>query len=137
MNVGERIGLIISDKNLNKRRFAAAVKYSDVGIGKVIKGEIEPGYKLLFAIISKFTDINVEWLLTGTGQMLKESRPVKEEKDDEVVPTLQIFELLKAQLEEKDKQISEKDRQIAALTDVLNGKNDSAAPVVGSRRVAR
>jgi hypothetical protein len=40
-------------------------------------------------------------------------------------------------LEEKDRQIAEKDRQIVALTDVLKGKNDNAAPVAGSRRVAR
>jgi hypothetical protein len=131
MNIGNRIGLIISEKKLNKRRFAIEVDYSDVGIGKVIKGEMEPGYKLLFAIVSKFTDINPEWLLTGKEEMLREAQPIKEEKGDETVPTRQIFKLLKQQLEEKDK-------QIAALTEVLKeAKNGIIAPVAEQRRVAK
>jgi hypothetical protein len=138
MNIGERIGLIISEKKLNKRRFAIEVDYSDVGIGKVVKGEIDPGYKLLFAIISKFTDVNVEWLLTGNGQMLKESQPIKESKKEDTLTTQQIFELLKKQLAEKDKQIAEKDKQITALAEALKeAKNDVATPAEKQRRAAR
>jgi hypothetical protein len=62
--------------------------------------------------------------------MLKERRPLKEEK--EIAFTQQIVELLKVQLEEKD-------RQIATLTEALMEavKNDTVAPTEKQRRAVR
>jgi uncharacterized coiled-coil protein SlyX len=51
------------------------------------------------------------------------------------VPALQIFELLKKQLEEKDKQIAEKDKQITALTEALKESKNNIVPAVKQRRI--
>jgi hypothetical protein len=126
MNIIDRIRDIIKYKGISTRKFCL-----EVGIANGFFDKVKDiGSEKLLKILNTYPELSVEWLLTGNGQMLKETQPVKEEKGDETVPAQQIFELLKAQLEEKD-------RQIAALTEVLKGKNDNAAPVEKQRRAVR
>jgi transcriptional regulator with XRE-family HTH domain len=128
MNIIDRIREIIKYKGISTRKFCI-----DVGIANGFLDKVrDVGSEKLMKILNAYPELSVEWLLTGNGQMLKESQPVKEEKKDEILPTQQIFELLKAQLEEKD-------RQIATLTEALKEvvKNDIIAPAEKQRRAVR
>lgn len=75
MEVSTRIKQIINEKNLSIRSFSRSIGFADTTIGNVISGKSDPGYKLLNAICSVYTDISPEWLMTGKGNMIKENNP--------------------------------------------------------------
>jgi hypothetical protein len=50
-------------------------------IQKAIKGNSNLGSNLLAKIVVEFPDINPEWLLTGKGEMLRNSEEIKEESN--------------------------------------------------------
>jgi len=62
----------------NNSKFAEIVGTSEANIRNYISGR-QPKYDFLNALISKL-EISCEWLLTGKGEMLKETKePVKDE----------------------------------------------------------
>ncbi|MDR1182364.1 MAG: hypothetical protein LBL13_10355 [Bacteroidales bacterium] len=129
----DRLLYIFDKQGGNFSQLATNIGLSNSYFSKMAKNRGSLGEDVIYKILLYYEKINPEWLLTGNGQMLKYTQPVKEEKEDEPIPAKQIFELLKQQLEEKDK-------QIAALTEVLKekgAKNDITAPAVKQRRVAR
>ncbi|MDR1897266.1 MAG: helix-turn-helix domain containing protein [Prevotellaceae bacterium] len=132
MSVKERLLEYIKYKKISNSAFCRAINVSNAFISSMRKS-IQPDK--IEGIALKFPDISIEWLLTGKGEMLKKDQPLKE---DGTAFTQQIFELLKNQLEEKDRQIAEKDKQIIALTETLQDeKNGFATPAVKQRRAVR
>jgi hypothetical protein len=141
--IKERIVKILEYNKIAKEKF-----YTEIGMtsanfrGNARKRPINSdAIEKIFSIIP---DINLEWLLTGKGEMLKKDLPLKEDGTGTAF-TQQIIELLKNQLGEKDRQLSEKDKQIAekdkqittlaeALKDVKNG---FATPAVKKHRAVR
>jgi hypothetical protein len=133
MKAIERLYLYIDYKKYKPTNFEKEIGLSSGYLSIQKKRNADIGESIINKINDYCQDLNIEWLLTGNGQMLKESRPVKEEKEEGTVPIQQVFELLKAQLEEKDK-------QIMTLAEALKeAKNDINAPAraVKQRRVAR
>jgi hypothetical protein len=115
----KRLREFINKQGISVRSFEQKISASDGMIRRAITNNTDIQCKWIVNIADNYPQLNLEWLLTGKGQMLKEVQPVKEEKGAETVPTQQIFELLKQRLEEKDKQITEKDKQITTLTETL------------------
>lgn len=66
-----RISKIMSEKKLNNSSLGKIVGYSDVAIGKIVKGTSKPKFEIIQKISEHFPDINTNWLLTGKGTMLK------------------------------------------------------------------
>ncbi len=75
--INERLREIMEKNGLNYRSFGKKLGYSDVAIAKLINGKSKPKFDFLLAILESDPLINPEWLLTGTGDMLKtETKPV-------------------------------------------------------------
>ncbi|MDR1526794.1 MAG: helix-turn-helix domain-containing protein [Dysgonamonadaceae bacterium] len=79
----ERIKQLITDKKLTLSSFATETKINPATINHIINGrEVEgkgkvnqtPSTDVITKILSTFPDINVEWLLMGTGPMYKGQR---------------------------------------------------------------
>ena len=74
MEIGERIMAIISAKQLNKNSFSKAISIPPQTLHHIVGGRFtKPGYEILQKILSTFTDISAEWLLTGKGIMFKQT----------------------------------------------------------------
>ena len=123
----ERILQFIDYKGFNKSKF-----YRETGLSNGILDK-KSGLTLdsIEKIYSKYPEINIEWLLTGKGEMLKtfaqnitqngntnvnnghnvsdQGNVIKQTNDE-------LMEIIR----EKDKQIAEKDKQIAMLIEKIS-----------------
>lgn len=70
----DRLCHFIEYKGLNIRRFEQMCSLSN---GTVSKLGANPRYTVISKITTTFPDFNIDWLLTGEGNMLKESQPIE------------------------------------------------------------
>lgn len=72
MEIQDRILAYIDYKKLNRNSFSNAIGVSPQTIHHIVAGRrTKPGFEILEKIVSTFSDMNSEWLLTGVGKMLK------------------------------------------------------------------
>ena len=122
--VNERFREIVKKLyNGNITTMAKATFISRTTINSIIgEKEVAPGYEVIRKIAEiSSPKINLDWLITGSGEMLADTLPEKNISaqnntnsniGSQINDSAVIIKLL-AQLEEKDKQIAEKDKQIA------------------------
>lgn len=101
MDIIDRIQEIINHENLNVASFAKKIGAGDQTVrGIVVQRRNKPGFDILLKTIQTFPWLNVEWLLTGEGEMIK----VEYRKNTSATPTLK--ELIKY-LREKELKIQQ------------------------------
>jgi len=70
--VSQRVGEYLEAKRISYYAFENSLGASRGSISKAVKDGKSIGSNVLERIMSLYTDINPEWLLTGQGEMLKE-----------------------------------------------------------------
>jgi transcriptional regulator with XRE-family HTH domain len=72
--VAGRIGKYITYLQISRREFASRLGYtSGEKINRLFRKEgAKPGFDIIADIANKFVDLDVDWLVTGRGEMLKE-----------------------------------------------------------------
>jgi len=66
----DRIAEIISYKGLTASRFADIIDIQRSRISHIMSGRNNPSIEVVTHIIEKFPEINLNWLMTGNGEML-------------------------------------------------------------------
>lgn len=89
-DVSDRLKELIIQKGLNYSSLGALIGYSDVSVGKLVKGLNKPKYEAIKGILESFPDLSARWLLTGEGYMYR-TESKKEKKLEEYHP-LEIVE---------------------------------------------
>lgn len=69
--IGERIDIILKEKNLKKVEFAEILNIHQSYVTQLIRGRNSPSKRLVEDICEKF-DINNDWLCYGKGPMHRE-----------------------------------------------------------------
>jgi hypothetical protein len=113
MKISERISQIIGQENISVRSFENIIGCSNGTIAKSIKNGTDISSRLVSCIVEKFPQYNTEWLLTGNGDMLRQSTAHEQSAVNEVA-------IYKELLEQKDNEIKALNREIGALTHELN-----------------
>ena len=70
-----RLTQFLQLEQLSPARFADILGVQRSGISHILSGRNKPGFDLIEKIVTKFPDINAEWLITGKGKMYKEVNP--------------------------------------------------------------
>jgi len=87
MEAWERIEKVIEHLGLNKNSFSKEIGLSNnVTIGRIIKQKRTPSSGTLRKISNRFPEISYEWLLTGSGDMIK-SRSKSKQKNQSTTIT--------------------------------------------------
>ena len=73
-NISIRIKQIIEYKQLTINKFAEKVGASNSYFNKIIKNNTSIGSDKIENILTAFPEISAEWLIMGTGQMIKNNR---------------------------------------------------------------
>lgn len=89
--VGDRLNDVISHLKMSVPEFARSLGFDRADkIYNIVKNKFNPSYDILAAITNKFVDIDINWLITGKGTMLKvknESEPALKLSINEYIST--------------------------------------------------
>lgn len=69
--MNERVNSILKHFKLSSSQFADEIGVQRSSVSHVLSGRNKPGFDFIKKIMSKFPEINAEWLITGAGEMLK------------------------------------------------------------------
>lgn len=109
MNIIDRLQQVIEHEGLTVASFAKKIGVGDQTIrGIVIQKRNNPGYELIYKISQAFDWLNIEWLITGEGEMTKSS---KEDNELTKNSTTEIISYLR----EKDQKIEQLVEEKAVL----------------------
>lgn len=70
MKIVDRIKLFIEYKNISLRRFDESIEMSKGYMSRQIKTNASVGSDVLVKIIDTYPELNLNWLLKGTGEMI-------------------------------------------------------------------
>jgi hypothetical protein len=111
----ERIFQIIEYKGINKSVF-----YKSTGLSNGFLDKVKDiGVSKLEQILNAYPDINMEWLLTGKGEMLKSELPVVKTNETELDYLKKINELQ----EYKIKQLEEENSRFETNIEFVKKNN--------------
>lgn len=111
-NFIERLQKYMEKKGINDNQMTVAAELSVGLLGKLKKSGKGMNSSNIEKILSKYTDLSAEWLLTGRGEMLKTKRP----QSDTPATTAQPYQCKDTTIN-PDKQ--EKESPIARQTHIL------------------
>jgi len=63
----------MTHENLTATKFADEIGVQRSSISHILSGRNNPSFEFIQKILSRYKQINAEWLLTGTGNMLKKN----------------------------------------------------------------
>lgn len=69
MDTKDRIRLIMESQHMTQQVFADFLEQSPATLSSIFNGRTRPTLNIVDAIKTKIPDINIEWLLYGTGDM--------------------------------------------------------------------
>lgn len=72
MDIYERLDYLMKAKNLTAYRLSKELGYNKPGtFYAILSRKVKPSYDTLTAILTKYDDLNGDWLLRGTGEAFK------------------------------------------------------------------
>lgn len=120
--IHQRINAILKNENLSIKKFAEKIKVPQTTISNYFTRGTEPSIMVIQQIINSFEYINVEWLVTGIGEMIKKDSIVESETKNKT--TIEILDYLSKLLIENE-QLKIK---IKEYEDIFNKINIAASP---------
>lgn len=83
-----RIKELIDHQGLNNGEFAKVINVNPSIISHILSGRNKPSLQLIESIKSEFTNVNLDYLLTGKGSLFNEITNVNTEDEVESFPDL-------------------------------------------------
>ncbi len=65
----ERFKQLLKEKNLTAARFAELIQVNASAMSHILNGRNKPGFDVLEKIIQAFPDVNLNWLISGQGNI--------------------------------------------------------------------
>ncbi|WP_330925277.1 hypothetical protein [Candidatus Sororendozoicomonas aggregata] len=77
--VNDRINAVLKHTGLKKYQFALKTGISNTFMSDVTLGKQKPSCVMLCGIANSFPKVDMNWVLTGSGEMLRKETPSNEE----------------------------------------------------------
>lgn len=121
----------------NKRAFSSMVGVSPTVIENIVGSrQGKPGFDLLEKIAYSIENIDLDWLITGRGSMLKEKQP-EEKNVVDVVDVSHIYDMYKDYKNmqaEKDTKIDSLSIEIKELHAKIEKQNDTIITLIAEKK---
>ncbi len=104
--------LIFDNKIKNKRELAEKLNYTESSFSQIINGKVKLSERFVKKLANFDDRININWLLTGEGEMLKNQTSTTPDTD---TPANNEIAILKEKIRALESILSEKERTIQIL----------------------
>lgn len=84
----ERINQILKVRSLTSRQFAEEIGIQPSGMSHILSGRNRPSLDFIIKVINRYPDINISWLVFGTGDMFTNVNLPKNQTSSDNNPTL-------------------------------------------------
>jgi ribosome-binding protein aMBF1 (putative translation factor) len=85
--MNKRMELLIKTEGLTNSKFASILGIQRSNITHIIDGRSKPSVSFIEKLMTKFPHVNIEWFISGTGEMYKRNKVTVGQKG-EISPTL-------------------------------------------------
>lgn len=135
-DVRQRIKHILGLKQTNITAISKKIGLKQNTLSRQINGDTTVSANTLLSIIGLYPDINLDWLITGEGEMLKSTTPIAM-LDDSSIPLYRTeaaagFGNDNFNIEEKDIEARYKIKELESASFMLHVRGDSMAPTYNS-----
>lgn len=88
-----RLEQFLSAENLSQSQFADSIKVARASVSHILAGRNKPGWDFLTSMMKHYPNLNLEWLMTGSGKMYKSAseKPSIPEKSDKTEEYPDLF----------------------------------------------
>ncbi len=76
----KRFNVLLEKLNLTASDFATKIEVQRSAMSHILSGRNKPSVAVLNKIINKFTNVNIEWLISGKGEILKIEQEIQTSK---------------------------------------------------------
>ncbi len=77
--MNRRLQQFLEAENITQAQFATKVKVAPASISHILAGRNKPGFDFIKNTIAAFPELNIDWLIMGSGKMYKQSSASKQE----------------------------------------------------------
>lgn len=70
----QRLEQFLEAENISRSQFADSIKVARAGISHIMSGRNNPSYEFIVNTMEAYPLLNIEWLLTGKGNMYKQEQ---------------------------------------------------------------
>lgn len=74
--MNSRLIQFLAAENVTQSQFADSINVARASISHIVAGRNKPGYDFITAVMRRYPDLNIEWLLCGKGKMYKEKQGI-------------------------------------------------------------
>lgn len=69
-----RLQQFLAAENLTQSQFADSIGVGRASVSHILAGRNKPGYDFIERMASRYSEINLDWLITGKGKMYKKDK---------------------------------------------------------------
>jgi transcriptional regulator with XRE-family HTH domain len=82
----ERLLKFLLTEKISASKFADEIGVQRSGVSHILSGRNNPGFEFIQKILERYKYLNAEWLIMGTGNMLKDIKQTTLFKEEVVIP---------------------------------------------------
>lgn len=93
--MNNRLQQFLAAENITQASLASNIEVAPASVSHILQGRNKPSFEFLVSLVTRYPNLNIDWLLTGKGKMYK-SRPEptlgqtmndnKADEDDKLFP---------------------------------------------------
>lgn len=72
--MNNRLEQFLAAENISQSQFADTIDVARASVSHILAGRNKPGWDFLNSMLKHYPNLNIEWLLNGTGKMYKSMR---------------------------------------------------------------
>jgi transcriptional regulator with XRE-family HTH domain len=136
--MNDRIIKLIKAEGLTNSKFASILGIQRSNVTHIVDGRNKPSLSFIEKLITKFPRVNVEWLMTGTGEMYKQKETSEQKagqkKDDSptLFPDVVLPQLTSSQKENQSarqtQNVEQDSEKIAEVTNIPTEQKSEPQP---------
>ena len=66
-----RLQQFLAAENITRSQFADTINVARASVSHILAGRNKPGWDFITSMMKHYPNLNIEWLLSGTGKMYK------------------------------------------------------------------